>query len=149
MTIRHLPVDDTLIPTGTIENFPLLQAEQTFVLKSRDPVIDHCFVLDEDAANIPIDTRSRQLQLLASLSHPSTKTHLDVFSTEPAFQVYTGDYIDIPAKSDLSGYGPRSGICIEPGRYINAINVPEWRNMVLLRRGQNYGARTVYKAWKY
>jgi aldose 1-epimerase len=82
------------------------------------------------------------------MSHPVTKLHLDVSSTEPAFQFYTGQYVDVAAAEDSPAKPPRAGICVEPQRYINAINVPEWRNMVVLKRGEIWGARTVYKAWK-
>jgi len=42
----------------------------------------------------------------------------------------------------------RSGFCVEPSRYVNACNVDEWENMTLLKKGQTYGCRIVYRAWK-
>jgi aldose 1-epimerase len=85
---------------------------------------------------------------LVSMCHPSSKLHLDIFSTEPAFQLYTGQFVHVAAADDSPAKPPRAGICVEPQRYINAINVPEWRNTVVLKRGQMWGARTVYKAWR-
>ncbi|PTB77444.1 galactose mutarotase-like protein [Trichoderma longibrachiatum ATCC 18648] len=67
--------------------------------------------------------------------------------TVPSFQFYTGDLTNVPAAEGLPARGPRSAFCCEPGRWINACNVPEWKNMVLLKKGETYGARIVYRAW--
>ncbi|KIX00932.1 uncharacterized protein Z518_09997 [Rhinocladiella mackenziei CBS 650.93] len=147
-TSKHLVVDQEDIPTGAIEDFPGVEAHKTFVLGPTEPDIDHCFIVDPDPQNIPLDTRQRPLKPLVSVAHPRTKLHMDVFSTEPCFQFYTGKYINAAATAETPARGPRSGFCVEPGRYINAINVPDWRNQVLLKHGELWGAKTVHKAWK-
>jgi aldose 1-epimerase len=147
-TSKHLPVDATNIPLGTIEDFPGIQAGKPFVLGATEPDIDHCFVVDENDKDIPLDTRTRSLKPLISTYHPDTKIHLDVYSTEPAFQFYTGKHIKVPATEDTPARGSRAGFCVEPSRFVNAINVPEWRGQVLLKKGQIWGAKTVHKAWK-
>jgi aldose 1-epimerase len=147
-TTKYLEVDDTDIPTEVIGDFPGLEANKTFTLGATEPDIDHCFVLDPSNPKIPLDTRSLEPRLLISLFHPGSGIHLEVFSTEPAFQFYTGKYIDVAATSDRPARGKRAGMCIEPSRYINAINVPEWRDQMLLKKNNIYGAKTVYKAWK-
>lgn len=144
----HLPVDEDNIPLGTTEKFPGLTAGKSFVLGVHEPDVDHCFIMDTDARNVPVDTRNRQASRLISMSYPGTGVHLDIFSTEPAFQFYTGKHITVPASEHGPKRGPRSGLCVEPSRYINAINVPEWRNMAILKKGQLYGARHIYKAWR-
>lgn len=68
-------------------------------------------------------------------------------STEPAFQFYTGKYIDVPEVEGVGARGPRSGFCVEPSRFVNAVNVDEWRGQVVLRRGEVYGSRVVYRGW--
>ncbi|KIW15053.1 hypothetical protein PV08_07840 [Exophiala spinifera] len=147
-TSKHLPVDDTDIPLGTIEDFPGVEAEKPFVLGPQEPDIDHCFVVDTDTKDLPLDTRQRPLKPLISVSHPKTKIHLDIFSTEPSFQFYTGKYINQAATANTPARGARAGFCVEPGRYINAVNVPDWKNQVVLKRGHVWGAKTVHKAWK-
>lgn len=104
--------------------------------------------MNEDSKSIPIDTRNSPLTRLVSASHPESKTHLDVYSTEPAFQFYTGKYVDVPAVGGFPARGSRAGFCVEPSRFVNAINVPEWKDQTLLKKGETYGARIVYKAWK-
>ena len=151
-TSKYLVIDDEKIPTGQIEDFPGVEANKPFVLGAVEPDIDHCFVVDTvgDGAEtkIPLDTRDGALNPLISVFHPATNLHLDVFSTEPCFQFYTGKFINAAATAETPARGPRAGFCVEPGRYINAVNVPEWRDQVVLRRGQLWGAKTVHKAWK-
>lgn len=147
-TNLHQPVNEDDIPLGTIEEFPDITAGKSFVLGLHEPDVDHCFIMDTDARNVPVDTRNRQASRLISMSHPNTGLHLDIFSTEPAFQFYTGKHISVPVSEHGPQRSARSGLCIEPSRYINAINNPEWRDMAILKKGQLYGARHVYKAWK-
>lgn len=47
----------------------------------------------------------------------------------------------------MKARGARAGFCVEPSRYVNAVNVDEWRAQVLLKRGEVYGSRVVYKGW--
>ncbi|KAK2747311.1 hypothetical protein FQN57_002209 [Myotisia sp. PD_48] len=147
-TDKYLPTDSTGIPLGTIEPYPILEVKQPFILGESDPKFDTCFIMDTNPGSIPLDTRSKPLELLASFKHPDTGLNLEVFSTEPAFQFYTGDGVDVPAVEEFPAKGPRSGFCVEPGRYINAPNEPEWRNMCLLKQGGIWGSRSVYKTWK-
>lgn len=82
-----------------------------------------------------------------SAYHPETKLHLEVLSTEPSFQFYTGIYIDVPAVDGVEARGQLAGFCVEPGRYVNAVNTEEWKEQVVLKKGEKYGARIVYKGW--
>ncbi|ETN41310.1 uncharacterized protein HMPREF1541_03245 [Cyphellophora europaea CBS 101466] len=147
-TSKYQVVDDAAIPTGAIDDFPGVEANKTFTLGPQEPSIDHCFVLNPSNLKIPLDTRESPLNNLVRLYHPATKIHLDIFSTEPAFQFYTGAFIDVAATEHTPKRGPRAGLCVEPSRYINAINVPEWRNQMLLKKGQKWGSKTVYRAWQ-
>ena len=144
----HQPIDSESIPTGKLEAYPGIEKNKTFTLGLKEPDIDHCFIVNENPKSISIDSRGSELRVLGSFFHPATKIHLEVHSTEPAFQFYTGKYIDVPTVGDLPARGPRSGFCVEPSRYINAANVEEWKDMVTLRRGQKYGCRTSYRAWQ-
>ncbi|KAL1963810.1 hypothetical protein VTN77DRAFT_7741 [Rasamsonia byssochlamydoides] len=147
-TDQYLPVDSTGIPHGTIAPFTKTNVTSPFVLGVTDPDIDDCFVVETDPSKVPLDTRPLPLKLLGSFSHPATKLHLEVYSTEPAFQFYTGKYIDVPAVEGAPARGRGAGFCVEPSRYVNAPNEPAWRQMTLLKRGQIWGSRIVYKAWK-
>jgi len=147
ITNKYQVVDDGGIPTGPIEEYPGVSAKKTFTLEEKEPDIDDCFVANTDPSSIPIDTRSSPLQKLASFYHPESKIHLEIHSTEPAFQFYTGKYIDVPAVGDVPARGARSGFCVEPSRYVNAVNVPEYKSMMTLKKGEKYGAKIVYRGW--
>ncbi|KAH7095330.1 galactose mutarotase-like domain-containing protein [Paraphoma chrysanthemicola] len=147
-TNKYLVVDENLIPQGPIEDFPGVKANTKFTLGEQEPDVDHCFVVNTDANNIPIDTRSQPLEKLASFYHPESKIHLEVSSTEPTFQFYTGKHIDVPAVEGLPARKSRSGFCVEPARYVNAINVPEQKSQMLLKKGEKYGCKIVYRGWQ-
>jgi len=146
-TNKFLVVDENLIPQGPVQEFPGITAKKPFTLGEKEPAVDHCFVVDSNASDIPLDTRSGPLHKLASFYHPESKIHLEVHSTEPCFQFYTGTHIDVPAVEGEPARGARAGFCVEPSRYVNAINVPEQRSQMLLKKGQKYGATIVYKGW--
>ncbi|KAJ5424913.1 Glycoside hydrolase-type carbohydrate-binding subgroup [Penicillium cf. griseofulvum] len=143
----YLPIDSTGIPTGGIAKFPR-DVTTPFTLTATGAHIDDVFVLESDPSKIPLDTRGLPLRRLARFSNASTGLHLEVHSTEPAFQFYTGKYIDVPSINGAPAHHEGAGFCVEPSRFVNAINEPEWRSMVLLKKGQIFGCKTVYKAWK-
>lgn len=146
-TQDYLPLDENGIPYGNIDKFTR-EVTKPFELVPTGSHIDDVFVMETDSSKIPLDTRGLPLRRLAQFSHASTGLHLEVHSTEPAFQFYTGKYIDVPAVGGAGPYIEGAGFCVEPSRYVNAINEPDWRNMVLLRKGQIFGCKNVYKAWK-
>lgn len=146
-TNLYLPVDKEKIPTGGKAPFEGIEAGKTFILGPKGPSVDDCFVFESPANSVPIDTRSEPLVQLVKAYHPATRIHLEVLSTEPAFQFYTGEGIDVPEVDGVPARGPRSGFCVEPSRYVNAANVDEWKGQVLLKKGEVYGSRIVYRAW--
>ncbi|KAH8819435.1 putative bifunctional protein gal10 [Xylogone sp. PMI_703] len=153
----YLPVTDTGIPTGGPTPFEGVIANKTFTLGPVEPDIDDCFVVHPASAPEAnkIDTRSLPLKRLVAAYYPPNGTHLEVLSTEPAFQFYTGRHTDVPEieyeedgqKFKVPARPKRSAFCVEPSRYVNAINEDEWRAQVLLKKGEKYGARIVYRGW--
>lgn len=149
---QYLEVDSNQIPTGRVLEYPGIKAYTTVEYSDKGPVIDDCFILDANVNSIPLDTRSRPLRRYASLYHPVTKLHLEAETTEPSFQFYTGDGINVVQGIDancsgIKRYGPRSGMALEPNRYINAANRSEWRHLVLLKKGERWGCRNRFTVW--
>jgi aldose 1-epimerase len=142
-----LEVDSGGIPTGSSAPYKGIKAGEKFVLGISEPDIDDCFIYDISPNAVPIDTRSSPLQKAVTAYHPDTKIHLEVLCTEPAFQFYTGKYIDVPAVEGVAARGVRSGFCVEPSRFVNAVNVEEWRAQSVLKKGEVYGSRFVYRGW--
>lgn len=143
----HLPNDEHSVPTGGPVPHATIDTTKPFTLGATDPQVDNCFTKTTDPASVPMDTRSQPLARDLAAYHPKTGIHLEVLSTEPSFQFYTGDFTDVPAVEGTSAKGGRSAFCCEPGRWVNAVNVPEWKSMTMLKKGDIYGARIVYKAW--
>lgn len=149
-TASYLHVDDAGIPSGypPIQPYPGIEIGVPFSLTDR--VIDNCFIhipytctVPSGTRPIPLDTRSLELRTAVHACHPTTGIHLEVATTEPAFQLYTGDNISGDPKR-----GARAGFCVEPGRYINSVNRECWRGMVVAKKGEVYGSKIVYKAWE-
>jgi len=149
-TNTYLPVDQYNIPTNDCPApFPNVTPNEAFTLNATEPAIDHCFLLNSNPSTIPLDTRSLETKICAQAYHPITRFWLEVGSTEPAFQFYTGDGIDVEARPDGSvKKEARAGFCVEPSRYVDAINRETWKNMVVVEKGKVYGSRIVYKGWK-
>lgn len=154
-TDKYLELDAHQIPTGQITTFPNIPpAGKAFTLGATEPAIDDCFVIDPDApSSCPLDTRNQPLRHVATISHPDSGLHLEIKSMEPAFQFYTGDGLYIPEVETDKGVkvgsrGKRSGIAIEPSRYVDCAGREEWRGMCRLKKGQKWGAKTMYRAWK-
>ena len=140
-TSRHLltipaaaytPVDATLIPTGeikpvagTVFDFrkPRLVAEG--LRDGRDPQIvigrgsDHNFVLDKGLTAEP--------QLAARLEDPVSGRVLEVLTTEPGIQVYTGNFLD-GTRTGRNGHVYRmgDGIAMEPQKFPDSPNHPSF-----------------------
>lgn len=146
----YVPLDAAGIPNAAPTAYPGVTASTPFTLGPAEPDMDDSFVVDPSASPSAtgIDTRSNPLKRHVAAHHPDTGIHLEVLSTEPFFHFYTGRYIDVPAVEGVPARGKRSGFCVEPGRFVNAINTEEYKHSVVLKKGEKYGSRIVYRAWK-
>lgn len=100
-----------------------------------DEGFDHCFVL-----NRPDE---RGLFLAAEAWSSSTDLKLEVRTTEPALQFYTGKFIPGVQGKEGVAYKPFMGFCLETQQFINAINMPQFPSTIL-RPGELYSHRTMY-----
>jgi aldose 1-epimerase len=129
---RYLPVDDDLIPTGTIADvagtaFDFRRARE---VGSSGQRYDHNFVLSLKRLSDP--------RLVSSLEGPSSRTRLDLLSTEPGVQFYDGGYLN------SGGFGAHAGLCLEPQVFPNSPNEPRFSSATL-RPGETYRQITVYR----
>jgi aldose 1-epimerase len=146
---RFTPVDATLIPTGE-----LLPVDGTpFDFRHPRPIgariehphaqlrhaggYDHNWVLDRPQG-------SRDLVHAARLSEPTTGRVLDVHTTEPGVQFYSGNFLDgtVTGKEGRR-YAHRGGLCLETQHFPDSPNHPEFPSIVL-RAGETYRSRTVF-----
>lgn len=135
-------IDDTIVELATKKALQLVEGLPTgdIIEKNATGTLsgawDDCFVVSED--DFTIDTRERNLIKIVEATHPRLHVRLAVWTTEPAFQFYTGDH------TNTGKYARRSGFCVEPSRYVDAINLPQWTPQVLLKPHEQYGSKIQY-----
>ncbi|NNK49147.1 MAG: galactose-1-epimerase, partial [Gemmatimonadetes bacterium] len=99
---------------------------------------DHNFVLDgwEDDGT---------LRAAAVLYDPHSGRKMEVLTTEPGIQFYSGNFLDGSdfGKSGVM-YEPRTGLCLETQHFPNSPNEPAFPSTVL-RPGEIYRSTTVYR----
>ena len=145
------PVDTTLIPTGEISTV----AGTPFDFRTPMPIgaridqrqntqirygggYDHNFVLNRGGAAVD------SLVHAAHVAEPSTGRTLDIFTTEPGIQFYSGNFLDgtITGKAGHI-YKYRYGLALETQHYPDSPNHPNFPSTIL-RPGQQYRSRTVF-----
>ena len=144
-----VPVDSTLIPTGTLMpvagtafDFSTPTAVGAHIGDTTHQQIrygrgyDHTFVLD--------GTRQAGVAHAARVTEPTTGRTLDIHTTEPGLQVYSGNFLDGTAVGKRGrAYRHRYGLALETHHYPDSPNQPSFPP-VILRPGETYRSRTVF-----
>ena len=144
---RFTPVDSTLIPTGAIApvaGTPFDFRAPTMIgarIDAADEQLrfgkgyDHNWVLDQSGAG--------KLAHAARLEDPASGRVLDISTTEPGVQFYTGNFLDGTIKGKQGRtYGHRGALCLETQHFPDSPNHPSFPSTVL-RPGQRYESRTL------
>jgi aldose 1-epimerase len=140
----YTPVDDTLIPTGEIAPVKgsIMDFTEPMAIGSRlkeltnDPQgYDHNYVLRSGGG---------ALALAARVTEPTTGRSLEIHTTEPGIQFYSGNFLD----STLTGkrgvvYHQHHGFCLETDHFPDSPNQPTFPSVVL-RPGQIYTQTTIH-----
>ncbi|MBK8978706.1 MAG: galactose mutarotase [Planctomycetes bacterium] len=141
---HYTPVDDTLIPLGTIEPVtgPLDFTAPKPIGRDIGPLLDTA-TLGYDH-NFVLDAPRGLLAKAAVLSDPSTGRSLEIWTTEPGIQLYSGNFLNGQIGKDGRVYRQRSACCLETQHFPNAINEPAFPSVVL-RPGEVYRTTTVHR----
>ena len=145
---QFTPVDKTLIPTGElrkVEGTPLDFRKSTAIGERIDADdeqmkfgkgYDHDFVLDR---------KGHGLELAARATDPQSGRVLQVLTTQPGIQFYTGNFLDgtVHGKGGKV-YGHRSAFCLETQHFPDSPNKPNFPSTEL-KPGQTYHETTVFK----
>ncbi len=135
--------DETLIPTGRI--LPVAGTPLDFTkpasVGGRIGQIeiggyDHNYVLDNGGRAEP--------GLAAEVYEPQSGRVMEVFTTEPAVQLYAGIHLDGVEGKDGAVYHRYYGLCLETQHYPDSINQPGFPSVVL-RPGETYRTVTAYQ----
>ena len=145
---RFNPVDEALIPTGIadVAGTPFDFRVPTAIgkrLGDGHPQLamgggyDHNWILD--------DARIGTLRLAARLEDPASGRAMELHTTEPALQFYSGNFLD----GKLTGRGGEAyqrgdAICLEPQHSPDSPHRADWPSTVL-RPGQAYRSSSVYR----
>lgn len=144
---RCLETDTELIPSGCLSEVagtPLdftagvaigARIRQDFLPLANGHGYDHCYVLD----------RRIGLRPAASLVEPVSGRGLEVLTTQPCVQFYSGNFIPegLPGK-DGAVYGERSGLCLEPQGFVDAPGHAAFPDVTLLP-GEAYRQTILYR----
>jgi aldose 1-epimerase len=142
---RYTPTDDTLIPTGEIK--PVRDTPLDFTtphtigsriarLKGDPGGYDHNFVLGGGG---------KKLALAARVREPKTGRVMEMYTTEPGVQFYTGNFLDgkLKGKGGVV-YAKHQAFCLEAQHFPDSVNHANFPPMIL-RPGKTYTQTTVYK----
>lgn len=140
-----LPVDAGSIPTGEladVEETPFdfqkshtigSRIEQLPASESDPGGYDHCYVLDNPKG---------ELKFAARVKHPSSGRVMEISTTQPGVQFYTGNYLK--GDPNNGGYQKHAAFCLETQHYPDSPNRPEFPSTTL-RPGETYHEVTVHK----
>jgi aldose 1-epimerase len=145
---KYTPVDDTLIPTGKIESVkgtPLDFTTLTPIGKrinelKGDPVgYDHNFVLKD------WPTRGKLPPVAARVVEPKSGRVLEMTTTEPGVQFYTGNFLDgkVKGKGGVP-YQKHAGFCLEAQHFPDSVHHKNFPS-VILEPGKTYTQTTIYR----
>jgi len=141
---RYTPVNDELIPTGElayVEGTPFDFRKPHAIgdyfdeVGGNPPGYDHNFVVDGS------DGESR---LAAKVMDPKTGRSLEVQTTQPGVQFYTGNFLDGTLVSGNRTFIQHSGLCLETQHFPDSPNQPAFPSTVL-RPGEKFISRTIFK----
>lgn len=147
---RFTPVDATLIPTGEqadVAGTPFdLRTPQTLgdalTRHAAHPQLGHAGGYDHNLVLAGGESHSGDLVHAATLHDPQSGRVLDVHTTEPGLQLYTGNFLDgtITGKAGRR-YDRHWGLCLETQHFPDSPNRPAFPSTVL-RPGERYSSRT-------
>jgi aldose 1-epimerase len=145
---RFTPVDETLIPTGElrlVDGTPFDFRKPTAIGARINRADEQLKFGNGYDHNWVINNPTGQLELQARVYEPTSGRVLEVLSTEPGLQFYSGNFLDgtITGKGGTK-YEFRHGFCMEPQHFPDSPNQPNFPSVVL-RQGQTYRNTIMYR----
>ena len=138
----YVGIDNNLIPTGQIRD--LIGTEMDFTLPkiigSRIDMVDggydHCYIINKN----PDD-----MSLIARVHEETSGRIMEVYSTEPGVQFYSGNFLDgsIKGKNGIM-YEKHFGFCLETQHFPDSPNQKDFPSTILYP-GESYTYSTIYE----
>ena len=142
---HYLPVNDKMIPIGNLENvrnspfdFRKLKTLKKTLSKQYKQIelgsgFDHNFVLNDVNSDF-----------VAKLIDSVSRRSLEVYTTEPGMQFYSGNHLNNIEGKDNILYQKRTAFCLETQHFPDSPNQSSFPSTLLLP-GEKYFSRTIYK----
>ncbi|MEX0315189.1 MAG: aldose epimerase family protein [Allomuricauda sp.] len=145
---HYTPVDSGLIPSGelaSVESTPFDFRNPTAIgdrIADKHPQLDFGLGYDH---NFVFDKPEESMELVAKVTEQQTGRTLEVLTTEPGVQFYSGNFLDgtITGKRDIT-YNHRTGFCLETQHFPDSPNQPHFPTTVL-KPGDTYQSTTIYR----
>jgi len=142
------PIDETLIPTGEITPVSGTPFDFTSPKAIGERIeVDHIQLKYGKGYdhNFVVRKSNSDLNFVARVTEPNSKRVLEVYSSQPGVQFYTGNFLD----GSLTGkngkiYHFRNGFCLETQHFPDTPNQPSFPTTLLLPN-QTFNSHTVYK----
>ena len=95
--------------------------------------------------NWVVNGEPHQLRVVAKLKDPKSGRVMTISADQPGLQFYSGNFMDGTTKGKGVTHEHWGGLCLESQKFPNSINVPAWREEVILKPGQTYKHTMVHK----
>lgn len=143
-----LPVDSTLIPTGELKNV----VGTPFDFSKPKPIGRDINKDNQQLAygggydhNWVLNATKDDMNLAATLYEPVSGRYMEVFTTEPGIQFYSGNFLDgTNVGKGKTPYNFRTGLCLETQHYPDSPNQSNFPSVVL-EPGKTYKTTTLLK----
>jgi aldose 1-epimerase len=135
---RYTPGDATLVPKGTIEPVAGTPFDFTKPKKIGQDIEKTGGNPTGYDTNFVINGKAGELRPAAKVVDPGSGRVMELFTTEPGVQFYTGNFLDGTVKGKGGAvYMKHAGFCLETQKYPDAIHHPDWPQPIL-RPGETY-----------
>ena len=145
---HFLPVDEGGIPLGKlapVQGTPLDFMTEAKTLGERIDKVpgaapggyDHCYALDEP-------NKEGAPALAARVVEPKSGRTLEILTTEPGVQLYTGNYLDGKLASRGAKFEKRHGFCLETQHFPDSVNQPNFPSTILMP-GEKFHSTTIHR----
>ncbi|MCY2687525.1 aldose epimerase family protein [Salinimicrobium sp. TH3] len=144
-----LPVDQSVIPTGEVR----LVSNTAFDFRKPKTLGEHIMDADEQLRLASgydhtwiLNENGRGLRFAASAVQPTSGRKLEVFTTEPGMQLYTGNWLDgsLPIPKTDKKYHKMTGFCFETQHFPDSPNHSNFPSVVL-EPGEIYRSKTSFR----
>lgn len=150
---KYTPSDATFMTTGEIKPVKGTLMDFTKPHAISETIEDSTFIQIKNARgydhnwclNTYKNGKGDDNVLAASLYAPNTGIFLEMYTTEPGIQVYTGNFLEgkVKGKHGIS-YPKRCSVCLESQKYPDSPNKRNWPSPYL-KPGQRYESHTAFK----